>query len=192
MKRRESEAIQAAMARRHQDMDAASDGDDDRPVRQRAVADSGDDPAYEEYEKLAAAANAPTRPGLALPEPVSAALPVPVSAALPPPVTEAPQMPVSTAAAPPPGLDLHRIDGTPLDFSSREAKQEALRQHALEQIYEAEQASWGLPTPTPAGAAATISVGAVGSLPLPPRGRGRQMVRPAWLVRQEREQRGAP
>ena len=189
MKRRETEAIQNA--RRYQDMDARSDGDDDRPVRQRAVADIGDDPVYEEYDKLTAAANAPTHPGLALPEPVSGALPVPVSVARPPSVYEAPPMPASTAA-PSPALDLHRVDGTPLDFSSREAKQEALRQHALEQIYEAEQASWGLPTPKPAGTAATISAGAVSSLPLPPRGRGRQMVRPAWLVRQEREERGAP
>ena len=35
-------------------------------------------------------------------------------------------------------------DGTPLDFSSRASKQEALRQHAIEQLYEAEQASWAI------------------------------------------------
>ena len=41
--------------------------------------------------------------------------------------------------------DMYRSDGTPLDFSSREAKQEAQRQKLLERHYEAAQSAWGLP-----------------------------------------------
>ena len=103
-------------------------------------------------------------------------------------------------------LEMHREDGTPLDFSSRDAKQEALRQKKLEQAYEAEQAAWGLPSsvstqatpplpPPVAAGGGGVSVATFGAmpraasgtaLPLPPLGRGRHVVRPAWLVRMER------
>ena len=66
-------------------------------------------------------------------------------------------------------------------ISSREAKQEAIRQHKLEMLYEAEQASWGLPTPS--SAAPGVGV-AASSAPRPSLGRGKHVVRPAWLVRQ--------
>ena len=72
---------------------------------------------------------------------------------------------------------MHRLDGTPLDFSSRTQKAEGLRQHAIEQIYNAEKASWGLLSAPPVTAAGQPPLG---------RGRGKHIVRPAWLVRQER------
>ena len=171
MARREAEA---ATARRQQFERMLGD---DQPVRQRAVADSGDDPAYEEYETLAANAgssgsgvsNVGSMPSEAVPQTVTGTVGG------------------SSAAAAEP--QRYRQDGTPLDFSSRDAKQEALRQHALEQMYEAEQAAWGLPVPTPV---AMVSAPGTGDIvtrrALPPRGRGKHMVRPAWLVRQERGQ----
>jgi len=93
-------------------------------------------------------------------------------------------------------VQLHRADGTPLDFSSREAKVEAMRQHVIERAYEAQQAAWGLPhslpthsagTETVAGDAATRLGTCLGSpaVAMPARGRGRHVVRPAWLVQME-------
>ena len=74
---------------------------------------------------------------------------------------------------------MRRQDGTPLDFSSRASKQEALRQHKIEEAYNVTQAMWGLPA-TGSGAAEDRQ-----PVRLAPRGRGRHMVRPAWLTRME-------
>lgn len=74
----------------------------------------------------------------------------------------------------------HRIDGTPLGFSSRDAKAEQIRQRSIEERYEAEQSAWGLTLPP----AATRAVGRDG---LALAGHGKQAVRPAWLTRQERK-----
>jgi hypothetical protein len=179
MKRREAEA---AMARRQ---GWAAAFEPEQPVRQRAVADSGEEPAYEEYEKLTAAtapsddAGAPSGGGHSAGAGGCAGGCSGGCAS-------------STAGAP----EMHRFDGTPLDFSSRESKHEVLRQHAIEQIYDAEQASWGLPSqPSAAGAMAALGGGcAAGAASmsawaaLAPRGRGRHIVRPAWLTRQEQAQ----
>ena len=92
-----------------------------------------------------------------------------------------------------------RADGIVMEFSSRSAKQEALRQQALERAYEAEQARWGLPTaactaqgaplPHPSAAAGHGAGSAADSDDeghrLVARGRGRQTIRPAWLTRIE-------
>ena len=165
MHRRQAEAAMALRQGRAADAD-------DRQVRQRVLAD--DDPAYEEYDALLQKQQQqqtqtqrahPGGAGVALPTPVTGLLPVPPSGP-------------SAEEAPPAHM---RADGTPLDFSSREAKQEAIRQHKLEMLYEAEQASWGLPTPS--SAAPGVGV-AASSAPRPSLGRGKHVVRPAWLVRQ--------
>ena len=159
MHRRQAEA---AMAHR-QGLAAATD---DRPVRQRELAD--DDPAYEEYDALLQKQlqqqkkTQPAAAGVGLPPPPSGG----------PPAEE-----VAPARV--------RADGTPLDFSSREAKQEAIRQHKKEMLYEAEQASWGLPVPSSSAVCVGAAVSSAISAVHPPLGRGKHIVRPAWLVRQE-------
>ena len=114
----------------------------------------------------------------------------------------------------------HRMDGTPLDFSSKAARQEVQRQRMQEQRYDEQQSAWGLPAATSAlaappppppdgptcagghehghaaglGAAAAAGGGGDegGGCSAPPRsrGRGRAMVKPAWLAEQERAERG--
>lgn len=97
-------------------------------------------------------------------------------------------------------LEMHRVDGTPLDFSSREAKGEAKRQQAIERAYAEQQALWGLaPTVSAHASCSSTQSGiavdggerqpAAGGSSTQPRlrslGRGRDAVRPAWLTRME-------
>lgn len=98
------------------------------------------------------------------------------------PQTGAPPAPVPPAPAdvPPPTTSgnvhadfMHRRDGTPLTFMSRDAKAEAMKQRELERAYAEEQQAWGL----------TSHGGAASARPLPSLGRGRHVVRPAWLTR---------
>jgi len=169
MRRREAEAMQHKNQR-------FADAIDDSTVRQREVVESGDDdPAYLAYGELtaAAAAKSATHSGATSTGAVGDGVRGATGG--------------STEAA---ELELHRSDGTPLDFSSRDAKQESLRQQAIERAYAAEQASWGLLPTCATGHAAPPSDSAQlpGRKPphhLAPRGRGRQAVQPAWLTRME-------
>lgn len=87
------------------------------------------------------------------------------------------------------GAEMHRQDGTPLGFLSRDAKQEALRQHKLEEEYKAMQAMWGLDTASRNHTARPgVGSGSSAPLKLAPLGRGRQIVRPAWLTRREQKE----
>lgn len=172
MHRRQAEAKSAHAAAR------GAAVDDEVSVRQRVLAD--DDPQYEEYDTLVKKLQPP-----ALPPPPSdahggsgvASTSASVAGGLPVPVE----------------VPMHRrADGTPLDFASRDAKQEAIKQHKIEQMYAAEQAAWGLPVPAQPGAAPADAFGAAGArvaVP-PPRGRGKHIVRPAWMTRQEQHQVG--
>ena len=121
----------------------------------------------------------------------------------------APAAATSSAATMDDGLIKHRDDGMPMGFMSRDAKQESLRQHRLEQQYEAEQAAWGFAaqpglssSSTSASAAAAAAAVAAGSsstvvasaattttassLAAAGLGRGKSILRPAWVVRKER------
>lgn len=133
-------------------------------MRQREIGQEGEEPAYLEYEALTAATAQPTAGTATMAAPAAAA------------------DGGSSSGAEPLGLELHRQDGTPLDFSSRNAKQEALRQHKIEEAYNATQAMWGL---TSTAGTAHVDAAATSAQPLPSRGRGRMAVRPAWLTRQE-------
>jgi hypothetical protein len=228
VKRRQEEAEALKRSR------AAAMADDDRPVRLREAVDGGEDddgPIYREYEKPAAASACGASDGAA-PYACGAR-----STAIGGGDDGAGgggggRGGVLSAAAPHTATVHVRDDGTPLDFSSREAKVEARKQQALERAYEARQAEWGLPVPSsshhvalpaavsagaqcphtihsgggrggplplPASSStAATSAGGVTtgsgtasqalSRPLPPRGRGRHVVRPAWLVEMEREE----
>ena len=157
-----------------------------------AVAEVGDDPAYLAYDELAAAA-------------ASAAASATSAAAAASAGEQSDAQAGGNRSAPGDGgvrsgsmaevpLELHRLDGTPLDFSSRDAKQESLRQQAIERAYAAERISWGLAPPTSThaqGSAASLhhaSGSGPGSQGLAPRGRGRHVVRPAWLTRSQAQQ----
>ena len=167
-------AAQEAVARRE---GFASLVDDDKIVRQREPLDeTAEGPQYQTYEELAAASAAAA----------AAAAGVAGGAAEASGGAEGHGGgSVSSTDAAALELRQHRVDGTPLDFSSREAKTEAVRQHALERAYEAEQASWGLPVASGTAAAVANGRSPVSGV-LPPRGRGRHVVRPAWLTRMER------
>ena len=162
-------------AAREAALEAASGG----VVRQREVGDGGDGPAYDSYEKLAAAAAAKA-PAAA------AALANNADAAS----SSSTHAPGGFAAIDLADVEMHRADGTPLDFSSRDAKVEALRQHQLEKAHEAAQAAWGLPA-QPGSSSRSVDTPVTSSnRPPPPRGRGRHVVRPAWMVAMEREKGG--
>ena len=145
------------------------------PVRQRegdGADDVDGDALYRDYANPAAPEHGPPMPPPPLPPEAAAAGSVAAGQ-------------VATAGTV--SLDFeHRVDGTPLQFSSRDAKMEATRQRVIEQQYADEQRSWGLAAPPsqPAAAAALAAAAAGGA---PAVGRGRAFVRPAWLVRQERE-----
>lgn len=79
----------------------------------------------------------------------------------------------------------HRLDGLPLNFSSRDEKQVKQKMEREEEIYEAQQAEWGLGAgqgvPT-----STTTAHLLTGLSRTPRGRGRGATRPYWQTRQEK------
>lgn len=136
-------------------------------IRQRVVADGGAGPSYGDYEQLAAAAQ-----------------------------QKAVQRGESSSSRGERSVGeqhdgplMHRPDGTPLEFSTRTAKVEAKKQYALEKEYESLQQQWGLPLQQQQQGSSTASASVGGAstatLPRPPRGRGRAVIRPAWLTRRE-------
>ena len=176
--RREAEAAEQRKAQFAALMrgDAGDDADDGGvPAGRRRELDNleeGDGPAYLEYEALRSAAAGQDGGATS----VAGGLPAPPSgpAVVPPPPSAA------------------REDGITMAFSSRDAKQEALRQHRVEEAYNATQAAWGLAAAGTDGGTAGASVSAdsrdamaLPPRPLMPRGRGRHVVRPAWLTRQK-------
>ena len=72
-------------------------------------------------------------------------------------------------------------------FSSRTAKLETTRQRKLEEKYNDQQQAWGL---SASGAAAGAAAGASRAAPAAPV-RGREAIKPAWLVRQQRAEQAA-
>ena len=142
------------------------EGDNDQGGgRQREVQedDNGLEPRYDDYESLV-----PQQPPVAPP-------------AQPPPAAAAAPAAEGCVATKTDAVD-HRLDGTPMAFSSRDAKSEKQRQDRNEVIYQAEQQAWGLdPTAgTSASASRTAATPAVAA------GRGREAVKPAWMTRQQR------
>lgn len=114
--------------------------------------------------------------------------------------------PAAEPARPDQGLT-HRMDGTPLDFSSRDAKREQKKQRLIEEIFDEQSAAWGISAsdPTKAGDPFVASFQLVRAgpckpahnmlcgrrraadlAPQAPGGRGREFVKPAWLAQQVR------
>ena len=173
----------------------SSTAEDNAPVRQRAIRD--DEPVYEEYEKLAEKAAGPKGSSSQADRDMAALVDA----------VAAPAAATSSAATMEDGLIKHRDDGMPMGFMSRDAKQESLRQHRLEQQYEAEQAAWGFAAQpglsssstsasaaaaaAAAGSSSTVVASAAttttaSSLAAAGLGRGKSILRPAWVVRKER------
>ena len=88
------------------------------------------------------------------------------------------------ARSPPSRTPCRARASSPRDSAARVPR----AQREYEQFYEQQQSAWGLAMPTPAAAAVGQPGTTSGTASLAPRGRGRAMIRPAWLVRREREQ----
>ena len=159
-------------AAREAALEAASGG----VVRQRAVGDGGDGPAYDSYDKLAAAAAKGARSGSSTRHHRRRGLLIH-------------HAPGGFAAIDLADVEMHRADGIFRLLVTRR-KVEALRQHQLEKAHEAAQVAWGVPA-QPGSSSRSVDTPVTSSnRPPPPRGRGRHVVRPAWMVAMEREKGG--